>query len=103
MPWLTRLVGGLSPRISGLNLSTFHVEFAVDKVTLRQVSLRELRFSLLIIIPSMLHIPNTDEIGRICSMHGDITAYRTSFENTNRTKRIILKRTLKGQGSAGLD
>jgi hypothetical protein len=42
MPWLKRLVAGLSLRRPGL----IHVGFVVDKVALGQVSLRVLRFFL---------------------------------------------------------
>jgi hypothetical protein len=52
VPWLKRLVAGLSPRTPGL----IHMGFVVDKVALGQVFLRVLRFSPVSIIPPLLHI-----------------------------------------------
>jgi hypothetical protein len=37
VPWLRRLVGGLSPRRPGFDLGSVHVGFVVDKVALGQV------------------------------------------------------------------
>ena len=37
MPWLRRLVTGLSPRRPGFDSGSVHVGFVVDKVTLGQV------------------------------------------------------------------
>jgi hypothetical protein len=37
VPWLRRLVAGLSPRRPGFNPESVHVGFVVDKVALRQV------------------------------------------------------------------
>jgi hypothetical protein len=45
-----------SSRISGLDATAVHVEFVVDKVTMIQVSLLILRFSLVIINQQILHI-----------------------------------------------
>jgi hypothetical protein len=46
VPWLRRLVAGLSPRRPGLASGSVHVEFVVDKVALGHVFLRVLQFSL---------------------------------------------------------
>jgi hypothetical protein len=35
VPWLMRLVAGLSPRWPGFDPGSVHVGFVVDKVTLR--------------------------------------------------------------------
>jgi len=45
VPWLRRLVAGLSPRRPGFAPGSVHVGFVVDKVALGQVFLRVLRFS----------------------------------------------------------
>jgi hypothetical protein len=37
VPWLRRLVAGLSPRMPGFDPGSVHVEFVVDKVALGQV------------------------------------------------------------------
>jgi len=39
----------------GFNPRVVHVKFVTNKVTMRQVSLQELRFFLSIILPAMLH------------------------------------------------
>jgi hypothetical protein len=44
VPWLRRLVGGLSPWRPGFTPGSIHVGFVVDKVALAQVFLRVLRF-----------------------------------------------------------
>jgi hypothetical protein len=44
LPWLRRLVAGLSLRSPGFALGSIHVGFVVDKVTLGQVFLRVFRF-----------------------------------------------------------
>jgi hypothetical protein len=56
VPWLQRLVAGLSPRRPGFAPGSIHVGFVVDKVALGQVFLRILRFSPSNIIPPLLHI-----------------------------------------------
>jgi hypothetical protein len=55
VPWLRRLVGGLSPRRPKFDPRSVHVGFAVDKVALGQVFPRVLRFSPVNFIPSVLH------------------------------------------------
>jgi hypothetical protein len=55
VPWLRRLVAGLSPRRSGFDPGSVHVEFVVDKVALGQVFPRVLRFSPVNFIPPVLH------------------------------------------------
>jgi hypothetical protein len=55
VPWLRRLVAGLSPRRTGFDPGSVHVGFVVDKVALGQVFLRVLRFSLVNFIPPVLH------------------------------------------------
>jgi hypothetical protein len=55
MPWLRRLVSGLSPRRPGLDPGSFHVGFVVDKVALGQVFLRVLRFYPVNFIPPVLN------------------------------------------------
>jgi hypothetical protein len=46
VPWLRRLVAGLSPRRPGLDPRSVHVRFVVDKVALGQVFLRDVGFPL---------------------------------------------------------
>jgi hypothetical protein len=53
-PWLRPLVASLAPRRPGFDLKSVHVRL-VDKVALGHVFLGLLRFSLVSIIPSMLH------------------------------------------------
>jgi hypothetical protein len=45
VPWLRRLVAGLSPRRHGFAPELIYVGFVVDKVALGQIFLRVLRFS----------------------------------------------------------
>jgi hypothetical protein len=51
VPWLRRLVSGLSLRGVGVSSRPVAVRFVVDEVALGQVLLRVLRFSLVITIP----------------------------------------------------
>jgi hypothetical protein len=46
VPWLSRLVAGLSPRRPGFDPGSVHVRFVVDKVALGQVFLRVVGFPL---------------------------------------------------------
>jgi hypothetical protein len=55
VPWLKRLVAGISPRRPGFDPGSVHVGFVLDKVTLGQVFPRVLRFSLVTLIPPVLH------------------------------------------------
>jgi hypothetical protein len=55
VPWLKRLVAGLSPRRPEFAPGSIHVGFVVGKVALGQVFLRVL-FSPASIIPPLLHI-----------------------------------------------
>jgi hypothetical protein len=57
VPWLRRLVAGLSPRRLGFDPGSVHVEFLMDKVALGQVPPppRVLRFSPVTFIPPVLH------------------------------------------------
>jgi hypothetical protein len=55
VPWLRRLVAGLSPRRPGFDPGSVHVGFVVDKVALGQVFLQVLRFSPINFIPPVLH------------------------------------------------
>jgi hypothetical protein len=55
VPWLRRLVAGLSPRRPGFDPASVHVGFVVDKVALRQDFPRVLRFSPVNLIPLVLH------------------------------------------------
>jgi hypothetical protein len=55
VPWLRRLVTGLSPRRPGFDPGSVHVGFVVDKVALGQAFLRVLRFSPVSLIPPVLH------------------------------------------------
>jgi hypothetical protein len=55
VPWLTRLVAGLSLLRSGFYPGSGHVGFVVDKVALGQVSPRVLRFFPVSFIPPVLH------------------------------------------------
>jgi hypothetical protein len=52
---LRRLVAGLSPRRLRFDPGSVHVGFVVDKVVLGQVFPRVLRFSLVNVIPPVLH------------------------------------------------
>jgi hypothetical protein len=54
MPWLRRLVAGLSPRRPGFDPGSVHVGFVVDKVAMVQVFFsRVLRFSPVNFIPTV--------------------------------------------------
>ena len=55
VPWLSRLVAGLSPRKPGFDPSSAHVKLVVDKVALEHIFIRALRFSLVSFIPPLLH------------------------------------------------
>jgi hypothetical protein len=55
VPWLRRLVAGLSPRTPEFDPGSVYVGFVVDKVALGQVFLPVLQFSHVSMIPPMLH------------------------------------------------
>jgi hypothetical protein len=55
VPWLRRLVAGLSPRRPGFDVGSVHVGFVVDKVALGQMFLRALRFFPVSFIPPVPH------------------------------------------------
>jgi hypothetical protein len=55
VPWLRRLVTGLSPRRPGFDPGSVHVGFVVDKVALGQAFPRVLRFYPVNFIPPVLH------------------------------------------------
>jgi hypothetical protein len=55
VPWLKRLVAGLSPRRPGFDPGSVHVGFVVDKVALGQVFPGVLLFSSVNFIPPVLH------------------------------------------------
>jgi hypothetical protein len=55
VPWLKRLVAGLSPRRPGITPRSVHVGCVVDKVALGQVFLRVFRLLPVNIIPPFLH------------------------------------------------
>jgi hypothetical protein len=55
VPWLRRLVTGLSQRRPGFDPGLVYVEFVVDKVALGQIFPRVLRFSPVNFIPPVLH------------------------------------------------
>jgi hypothetical protein len=55
VPWLRRLLAGLSPRRHRFNPGIFHLGFVVGKEALGQVSPRILRFSPANFIPPVLH------------------------------------------------
>jgi hypothetical protein len=55
LPWLRRLVAGLSPRRRGFDPGSVQVGFLVDKVALGQVFPRVLRFSPVSFISPVLH------------------------------------------------
>jgi hypothetical protein len=62
VPWLRQLVTGLSPRGPGFAPGSIRVGFMVDKVALRQVFLRVLRFSPVSIIqPSLSTLISSGE------------------------------------------
>jgi hypothetical protein len=54
VPWLRRLVTGLSPRRPGFDPGSVHVGFVVNKVALGQVFPRVIRFSPVNFIPPVL-------------------------------------------------
>jgi len=54
--WFRWLAASLLLRRTGFDPRSIHVRFVVDKVTLGQVILWILQFSLVIIIPPILHI-----------------------------------------------
>ena len=55
VPWLRRLVAGLSPLRPGFDPGSVHVGFVVDKVALGQVFPRVLWFASANVIPPVLH------------------------------------------------
>jgi hypothetical protein len=55
VPWLRRLVAGLSPQMHGFDPGSIHVGFVVDKVALGQVFPRVIRFSPVNFIPPVLY------------------------------------------------
>jgi hypothetical protein len=55
MPWLGRVIAGLSMRKPGFDPGSVHVGFVVDKVALGLVFPRVLWFSLVNFIPPVLH------------------------------------------------
>ena len=55
MPWVRRLIAGLSPRRLGFDPGSVHVGFVVDEVALGQVFPRVLRFYPVNFIPPVLH------------------------------------------------
>jgi hypothetical protein len=55
MPWLRLFVAGLSPWRPVFDPGSVHVGFVVDKVALRQVFPRVLRFTPVSFIPPVLH------------------------------------------------
>jgi hypothetical protein len=55
VPWLRRLVAGLSPQRPGFDPGSVRVGFVVDKVALEQVLSRVIRFSPANFIPPVLH------------------------------------------------
>jgi hypothetical protein len=56
---------GISPRL-------FHMTFMLDRVTLGQTSLRELRFSLPTVIPPMIHIHPSSRANTIGPTEGTL-------------------------------
>ena len=57
MPWLWRLVTGLSAPRPRFNPGPVRVRFVVGKVTLGQISLHIFRFSPVSVIPPIIHTP----------------------------------------------
>ena len=55
VPWLRRILAGLSPPRPKFDMRQVLVGFVGDKVALGQGFLRVLRFSPISIIPTMLH------------------------------------------------
>ena len=55
VPWLRRLVAGLSPRKPGFDPVSVYVGFVVEKVALGQVFPRVLRFYPVNLIPPVFH------------------------------------------------
>jgi hypothetical protein len=55
VPWLRRLVAGLSPRRPGFDPGSVYVGFVVDQLALGQVFPRVLRFFPVSFIPPVLH------------------------------------------------
>lgn len=57
VPFVRRLVAGLSPRRSELNSRSVYLGFMVERVTLEQVFLRVLRSFRVTVIQPVIHIP----------------------------------------------
>jgi hypothetical protein len=55
VPWLRRLVAGLSPRRQGFDPGSIYVGSVVDKVEVGQVFPQVLGFSPVTFIPTVLH------------------------------------------------
>jgi hypothetical protein len=55
VPWVRRLVAGLSPRRPGFDPDSVHVGFVVDKIALGQVLLQVRLLSPVNLIPPVLH------------------------------------------------
>jgi hypothetical protein len=72
LPWLRRLVAGLSPRRPGFDPRSVHMGFVVDKVALGLVFLPVLQFSPVSIIPPMLHTHLHLHIALIRRRNGEV-------------------------------
>jgi hypothetical protein len=59
IPWLRRLVAGLSPYRPGVTTKPVHMVFAVDRVAFGQVSLPVPQFFFVTAMPSLLRISNS--------------------------------------------
>jgi hypothetical protein len=76
VPWLRRLVAGLSPQRPGFDPGSVHVGFVVEKVALGQVFPRVPQFSPVSIIPPVLlynaKAENTSSIIFIVGLHNKL-------------------------------
>jgi hypothetical protein len=79
VPWLSRLLAGLSLWSPEFNLTSVHVSFVVDVVSLGQVFLWICRFSPVSTIPLMLHTHLYLNVALIRRMNGRSLE---SFQNT---------------------
>jgi hypothetical protein len=102
VPWLRRLIAGLSRRRSGFDPGSVHVGYVVDKMALGQVFLRVLRFPPVNFIPPVgkrkpliicitgLHNKPQDCGASVASAAGPFTTKKKSFTESRRNLFQIL-------------
>jgi len=109
VPWLRRLVAGLSPRRPGFAPGSVHVGFVVDKVALGQVFLRVLRFSPVSIIPPwfsilIYHLGDEQQFRDVVSPHRNLQSTNVSLKKCAVSRMVVccysrLGRLLPGMSS----